>query len=159
VLGDPETIEPVDTNTVGFADTATGNAPDTPEVVTSEAEFVSLYGGDPTQLQRMVRGFFDNGGTRAYVAGTVAALEAVDDVALLCPLPEDTEAAIAQCERRRDRVAILSLPAGLGTIEEVLAARPPEISAFAAVHHPWVWASGELTPPGGHVAGASDHCA
>ncbi len=87
------------------------------------------------------------------MAGTLAALETVDEIALLCPLPEQSGEAIAQCERRRDRVAILSLPAGLGSVGEVLAARPSETSAFAAVHYPWVRAGGELTPPGGHVAG------
>ena len=75
------------------------------------------------------------GGTRAYIAGTLAALEAIDEVALLCSLPEESGEAIGQCERRRDRVAILSLPAGPGSVASALAARPPEISAFAAVHH------------------------
>ena len=105
-------------------------------------------------MGRMVRGFFANGGTRAYVAGTLAAFGWPSTrFALLCPLPGESGEAIAQCERRRDRVAILSLPAGLGNVAAALAARPPETSAFAAVHHPWVWAEGALTPPGGHVAG------
>jgi phage tail sheath protein FI len=101
----------------------------------------------------MLRGFFANGGTRAYVAGRLAALEAIDEVALLCPLPGASGEAIAQCERRRDHVAILSLPAGLGGAAAVVAARPLEPSPFAAVHYPWVRAGGALTPPGGHVAG------
>jgi uncharacterized protein len=101
----------------------------------------------------MVRGFFENGGTRAYIARTVAALEGVDEIELICPLPDANGEAIAQCERRRDRVAILSLPVGLAGVEQVIAARPAEQSGFAAAHHPWVWAQGELTPPGGHVAG------
>jgi hypothetical protein len=102
----------------------------------------------------MARGFFDNGGTRAYVSRTVAALDAIDEIGLICPMPEANEEAIAQCERRRDRIAILSLPRGLGSVEQVLAARPAEPSGFAAAHHPWVWAGRELLPPGGHVAGA-----
>ena len=101
----------------------------------------------------MVRGFFENGGTRAYLAQSVAALETVDEIELVCPSPDANEEAIAQCERRRDRVAILSLPPGLASVDQVLAARPAEPSGFAAAHHPWVWAGGELTPPGGHVAG------
>jgi phage tail sheath protein FI len=137
-------IEGIATGTAGF--TGPG-APDTPELLTSATGFAEAA------LGRMVGGFFDNGGTRAYVASTLAALEAVDEIALICPLPEDTEEAIAHCERRRDRVAILSLPAGLRSVEEVLAARPSGPSAFGGVHHPWVWTGGELTPPGGHVAG------
>ncbi|MEA2441523.1 MAG: uncharacterized protein QOH76_2947 [Thermoleophilaceae bacterium] len=95
----------------------------------------------------MVRGYFDNGGTRAYVAGSVDELDGVEEIDLICPLPDANEEAIAHCERRRDRIAILSLPAGVDTAE--LAP-----SGFAAVHYPWVRAGGELTPPGGHVAGA-----
>lgn len=143
-------IEAVATGTAGFAG---AGGPDPPEVFTSAAELDDRLGETAAELGRMVQGFFDNGGTRAYVAGTLAALEAVDEVALLCPLPEDSSEAIAQCDRRRDRVAILSLPGGLTTVEEVLAARPREISASAALHHPWVRAGGRLTPPGGHVAG------
>ena len=135
----------------GFA--GGGHEPDPPVLVTSVAGFAGLVTAVPAALERMVRGFFANGGTRAYLAGTLAALEAIDEVALLCPLPGESGEAIAQCERRRDRVAILSLPAGLGNVAAALAARPDENSAFAAVHHPWVWAEGALTPPGGHVAG------
>ena len=138
-------IEPVVTGSAGFAGR---EGPYEPLLVTSAAGIDAS-----TELGRMVRGFFDNGGERAYVAGTLAALEAVEDIELLCPAPEQTEEAIAHCERRRDRLAIVSLPAGLHGFEETLAARPSEPSSFAAVHHPWVRAGGELTPPGGHVAG------
>jgi uncharacterized protein len=130
-----------------------GVEPDPPVLVTSVAEFAGLACAVPAALGRMIRGFFANGGTRAYVTGTLAALEAIDEVALLCPLPGESGEAIAQCEQRRDRVAILSLPAGLGNVAAALAARRLETSAFAAVHHPWVWTEGALTPPGGHVAG------
>ena len=95
----------------------------------------------------MVRGFFDNGGTRAYLAGSFAALEEIDEVELICPMPEANDEAIAQCERRRDRMAILSLPQGHDSVD----AAP---SGFAAVYVPWVRAGGESIPPGGHVAGA-----
>jgi phage tail sheath protein FI len=152
VVTDPPPIVGVSTSTAGFAGDA-GAGPDPPALVTSVAEFEGLAGAVPAALGRMMRGFFANGGARAYVAGTLAALETVDEIALLCPLPEQNGEAIARCERRRDRVAILSLPAALGSVGEVLAARPSETSAFGAVHYPWVRAGGELTPPGGHVAG------
>jgi phage tail sheath protein FI len=148
----PPSIAGVVTGTAGFAGGG-DTGPDPPVMLTSVDDVVGLAGALPAALGHMVRGFFVNGGTRAYVAGTLAALEMVDEIALLCPLPEESGEAIAQCERRRDRVAILSMPAALGTVADVLAARPIEISAFAAAHHPWVRAEGELTPPGGHVAG------
>jgi hypothetical protein len=95
----------------------------------------------------MVRGYFDNGGTRAYLTGTVGALDEIEEIELICPMPEANGEAIAQCERRGDRMAILSLPQGHDSVDA-----PP--SGFAAVYVPWVRAGGELTPPGGHVAGA-----
>jgi hypothetical protein len=147
----PPLIAGIDLGIAGFAGGTAG--PEPPVLVTSVADLEALAASVPAAVGRMLRGFFANGGTRAYVAGRLAALEAIDEVALLCPLPGASGKAIAQCERRRDRVAILSLPAGLGGAEAVVAARPLETSAFAAVHYPWVYAGGELTPPGGHVAG------
>jgi phage tail sheath protein FI len=151
VLRELPPIEGVAAATAGFAGTEVGGS-GPPRLVTSWHDIEHGSGGSST-LQRMVRGFFDNGGKRAYVARTVDALDPIDEIALLCPKPEDTEEAISQCDRRRDRVAILSLPAGLDLVEDVLAARPVRTSPFAALHHPWVWVAGELTPPGGHVAG------
>jgi Bacteriophage tail sheath protein len=89
----------------------------------------------------MVRGFLDNGGERAYVAPTFDELDAIDGIELICPLPDASEEAIAHCERRRDRIAVLSAPCELH-------------SGYAAAYVPQVRAGGELTPPGGHVAGA-----
>ncbi len=73
-----------------------GKGPDPPVLVTSAADVAGLAGAVPAALGRMLRGFFANGGTRAYVAGTLAALEMVDEIALLCPLPEESGEAIAQ---------------------------------------------------------------
>ena len=151
MLTAPPPIAGIDPGIAGFAGASAGLDP--PVLVTSGAELEELAGLVPAIVGRMVRGFFANGGTRAYLAARLAALEAIDEVALLCPLPDESGEAIAQCERRRDRVAILSLPAGLGGAAAALAARPLDTSAFAAVHYPWLRAGGELTPPGGHVAG------
>jgi phage tail sheath protein FI len=147
----PAPIEGVAVGTAGFAGP---DGPEAPVLVTGVAELVALL-GDPaaTPLARMVAGFFANGGRRAVVARALADLDAVDGVALLCPLPEDRAEAIACCEHRRDRLAIVSLPEALADVAAVLAARPAEPSPFAALHHPWVRAGGHLTPPGGHVAG------
>jgi phage tail sheath protein FI len=146
----PGPIEGVATGTAGFAGP---EGPEAPTAVTGAAELSALLGESAAPLARMAAGFFANGGRRAYVAQAIDDLAAVDEVSLLCPLPGDTTAAIAQCERRRDRIAIVSLPAGLDDARAVLAGRPAEPSAFAALHHPWVRAGGALTPPGGHVAG------
>ena len=64
-------------------------------LVTSVADFASLAIAVPAAMRRMVRGFFANGGTRADVAGTLAALDAIDEVALLCPLPGESGEAIS----------------------------------------------------------------
>ena len=149
MLPDPPPIVGVADGIAGFAGTEVPEG--RPRVVTSPGQ-AGLASGS-AMLERMVRGFFDNGGTRAYIAATLAALESVDEIALLCPLPDDAEEAIRQCERREDRVAILSLPAGLDDVEQVLAARPCGDTSFAASYHPWVRVEGQLTPPGGHVAG------
>jgi hypothetical protein len=149
-MPDPPPIEGVPTGTAGFA-AAEASRVGSPRLVTSLRELET--GSGASTVERMVRGFLDNGGQRAYVAATVAELDVIDDIALLCPRPEDSEEAITQCERRRDRIAILSLPAGLDHVDQVLAARPRRDSSFAAVHHPWVRVGGQLTPAGGHVAG------
>jgi hypothetical protein len=149
--GRPGPIAGVATDVAGFAGP---DGPAAPVAVTGPAESAAVLGRSAaTPLARMAAGFFANGGRRAYVARATGDLAAVDEVALLCPLPGDAPAAIAQCEERRDRIAIVSLPAGLGDVDAVRAARPAEPSAFAALHHPWVRADGALTPPGGHVAG------
>jgi hypothetical protein len=144
-------IEGVAVSTAGFAGP---EGPEAPVVVTGVPELAAVLGDAvAAPVGRMVTGFFANGGRRAVVTRALAGLDAIDDVALLCPLPEDRAEAIARCERRRDRLAILSLPAALADAAAVLATRPAEPSPFAALHHPWVRAGGELTPPGGHVAG------
>jgi hypothetical protein len=150
MLTGPPPISGIDPGIAGFA--GAGAGPDPPLLVTSVADLEARAGAVLPAVGRMVSGFFANGGTRAYVAATLAALEAMDEVALLCPLPEESGEAIAQCERRRDRVAILSLPAGLSSVA-ALSARPRETSAFAALHYPCLRANGELSPPGGHIAG------
>jgi len=70
-------IAGVATGAAGFA-AGGGHEPDPPVLVTSVARFAGLATAVPAALERMVRGFFANGGTRAYLAGTLAALEAID---------------------------------------------------------------------------------
>ena len=69
---DPPPIEGVSTSTVGFVG-QTLRGPTEPGLVTSWPEFARSYGGltDPGSLSYLpfaVKGFFDNGGRRAYIA-------------------------------------------------------------------------------------------
>ncbi len=100
-------------------------------------------------------------------ADSLAALETVDDVALLA-VPDEvrfatptaagpiTAAVIAQCERRKDRFAIVSSASGLGDVSHL---KPPEDTAWAAFYCPWIDVHDPLTgrtvrmPPTGHIAG------
>jgi uncharacterized protein len=91
----------------------------------------------------------------------------VDDVALLA-VPDEvrfatpasagpvTAAAIAQCERRKDRFAIVSSAIGLGDVSQL---KPPRDTSWAAFYCPWIDVHDPLTgrtlriPPTGHIAG------
>jgi uncharacterized protein len=98
---------------------------------------------------------------------SLAALDTVDDVALLA-VPDEvrfatpatpgpvTAAVIAQCERRKDRFAIVSSARGLGDVSQV---KPPRDTAWAAFYYPWIDVHDPLSgrtlrmPPAGHIAG------
>lgn len=74
----PKTIEGVSTSTTGFVGpTRFGPTEGTPELITSLTQFERIYGGlDPLSYQEpmanylahAVRAFFDNGGSRLYIA-------------------------------------------------------------------------------------------
>ncbi len=95
-----------------------------------------------------------------------AGLELIDEVNMLIA-PDEVNGTIAnndqittelvnQCERLRDRFAILSIPAGSGDVQ---ALRPPRDSSYGAVYYPWIRIFDArlqdtlLVPPAGHVAG------
>jgi phage tail sheath protein FI len=67
-----------------------------------------------------------------------------------------TAALLAQCDRLRDRVAILSLPANRRDVQRIV---PPHDSPYGAVYVPWIRVLDTRTrdtlliPPSGHVAG------
>lgn len=96
----------------------------------------------------------------------LSALEAIDEIALLIA-PDGVNGAINnaflisnevvnQCERLRDRFAVLSTDAGLGDVQNI---NPPRDSSYGAVYYPWIRVfdgRGQdtmLVPPAGHVAG------
>ena len=69
------------------------------------------------------------------------------------------QAAVAQCEARRDRLAILDVPNGVAPTD-ALAWRRQFDSAFAAFYYPWIVpvSGGAPMPPSGHVAGIFARC-
>jgi uncharacterized protein len=105
----------------------------TPVPVDSWTGFVAAFGDIQTSnryLAHAVYGFFDNGGTRCFVARVAAAddlatgvetilgrFESIDEIAIVAaPLPPDVAAAgltavqsalVAHCRRMEDRVAVL----------------------------------------------------
>jgi uncharacterized protein len=107
-----------------------------------------------------------------YIGGTTAdlapdkrlgleALKTVDDISLVCVpdevlFPNVTPEIVTQCERRKDRFAILQVPFGQGLVNSI---HPPLDSSYAAIYSPWIRIFNQATreypliPPGGHIAG------
>jgi hypothetical protein len=96
----------------------------------------------------------------------LAALEAIDDISLLVVpdevrrTPQDlspvTEEMINQCERLKDRFAVLSVIQGQSDVNAIPARRD---TSYAAIYYPWIQVADPhsgancLLPPAGHVAG------
>ena len=158
-----------------------------PQLVTNFTEFTHSFGDvagrvdSNSALGHAVRGFFLNGGTRAWVTrvnslapadnrdpidDALAAMETVDEIALVAaPIkpPNGVDAVrmkaireklLDHCERLQDRFAILD------SAEEVPALTAAAIndlreSTYGALYFPWidVSGSGDFAPPSGHIAG------
>jgi uncharacterized protein len=91
----------------------------------------------------------------------LAALEEIDEIAILCCPDENdfvgiNDSLVEQCERLKDRFAILQAPQNAPPIATH---RPSVVSKYAAYYFPWlrirhaVLGTEILIPPGGHVAG------
>lgn len=95
-------------------------------------------------------------------------LEEIDEISLLC-VPDEVNdavpsgvrtairtATVGQCERLKDRFAILQVEEGQGNVAAIL---PPVDTMYAAIYYPWIRVFDPrsqdfvLVPPGGHVAG------
>src|ERR1043166_6641488 len=67
----PQPIEGVSTSTLGFVG-QTERGPTSPRLVTSFLDYSRLYGGylptSQSYLPYAIKGFFDNGGQRAYLS-------------------------------------------------------------------------------------------
>jgi len=169
-------IEGVPTTTaalLGYCQTG----PMEPTPVTSLSEFTATFGA-PTSgryLALAVRGFFENGGTRCYILrlpddlvtatagaeGTLAPLDSLSDISIVCCPDEDaaagiTAALVEHCERMRYRIAVLA-----GSSDGDLSQAPPSEAqtSYAAYYAPWVLVKCEAgskpvaVHPGGHVTG------
>jgi uncharacterized protein len=93
----------------------------------------------------------------------LAALEEIDEIAILCCPDEHifnntqiAESLVEQCERLKDRFAIIQAPFAAPPIASH---RPSVVSKYAAYYYPWLEVIDPPTgvtlmiPPGGHVAG------
>jgi phage tail sheath protein FI len=100
----------------------------------------------------------------------LAALESIDQISILC-VPDEinpgvpnrgniTVELVSQCQRLRDRFAILHVDEGQGDVGALAqAAGNFPTTSYAAVYYPWIRVfnpTGQgtlLVPPGGHVTG------
>ena len=178
----PRPIARVSTSTAGFVG-VTERGPTQPTLVTSWADYQRALGGFIDQppldtvnrnLPYAVRGFFENGGQRLYVArlaagadldayvGGLDALLAIDEISLLAAPDEATQpgltdALIDRCERAKDRFAVLN-ETSHGVSGGTFAGHRD--SAYGAIYYPRIRVSAPhrpdgdvLVPPCGHVAG------
>ena len=161
-------IEGVSTSTTGFIAAVERQPVAGP--LTSFTDFVRVFGlTSGANLTLAVRGFFENGGHRCYVARIAATdplesgLEALakEKISILCfpdehTFPNAPAAMAAHCEQRKDRICILQSPQP--AIPDSTH-QPPVHSSYAAYYYPWITVrslDGTTTatiPPCGHIAG------
>ena len=159
----PPPIEGVATDVAAFIGKAS-RGPKRPTLVTSLAEYLRRFGAGGPFLPAAIRGFFENGGRRAYVcrltpkyglADRLGALkdQVFDEVALIAAPgltgPATAAALIAHCEAHR-RFAVLDLPRGDPRPQDPRAAHP---SRNAACYAPWLHTATGTVPPSGAVLG------
>ncbi|MFD3401557.1 phage tail sheath family protein [Kribbella sp. NPDC058693] len=186
-------ITGVGTSTAVLIGTAVGSVPAAnlgiPVPITSWTGYVDQFGGFKTgqPLPYAVRGFFDNGGTTAYIvpvkdikdsAGMTAALDSltrVRDASLVCaPGAVDSGiqgAILAHCEAMANRFAILD---GANDTAPLKAGGPLQTQrgallsqgGWGGLYWPWIVvddpaptpSTTTLVPPSGHVAGIMARC-
>jgi len=98
----------------------------------------------------------------------LAALEAIDEISILA-VPDEvhpglgaanraqvTTELVNQCERLKDRFAVLAVAAEQGDVQQI---QPPQDSSYGAIYYPWIRVFDPLTsdtllvPAQGHVVG------
>jgi hypothetical protein len=176
-------IAGVGTSTAALLGVAGAGVVASPTEITNLTRFAEKFlpdgrlTSDNANLVRGVRGFFENGGTRAYVvrvadgggedawAAALAALVKVDDVSLVCApgvTDETVQKKVQQhCVELRDRFALLdALP---GKEPEEIRTQRGKLETergYGALYYPWLTIAdpehpGQLLsiPPSGHLAG------
>ncbi|MDT7578996.1 MAG: uncharacterized protein QOK35_260 [Pseudonocardiales bacterium] len=156
----------------------------TPQPLNSWTEFVQRFGdiqAGNRYLAHAVYGFFDNGGTRCFVARVATAgdlakgvdtilgrFESIDEIALLAaPLPPDAPAAaltsvqaalVAHCRRMEDRFAILDSVCDVAGDNLVISTddsgirRPAaDPKGYGAFYFPWIEVADPLGAPGARL--------
>ncbi|MEU6885644.1 phage tail sheath subtilisin-like domain-containing protein [Streptomyces viridosporus] len=156
--------------------------PNQPVRVTNWTQYTERFGSfkKPLSLPYAVRGFFENGGTLAYIVPVTEmtklsdALEALThqlDVSIVC-LPGETDTAlqspvIGHCETMGDRVAVLDGADNAADTAPVEAQAgsltTPTARGFGALYWPWIQINDPEAPtstpgrvtvaPSGHIAG------
>jgi uncharacterized protein len=135
--------------------------PDDPD----EATFAPLEGGSDGDPVRLDVDYLGDDQLPPDERTGLAGIEVIDEIAIVC-VPDEvldgtgtvTDRVTLQCERLRDRFAVLQLPANLGTLQAIIGAMPRP-SLYAALYYPWLRVFDPrtrdtlLVPPGGHVAG------
>jgi len=179
-----KSIEGVSTSTTGFVGpTCKGPTTGTPELLTSSGDFERIYGGYENlqfsggeainYIANAVKNYFDNGGSRLYVArvttdrdepgaedykAPLAALGAIEDISIVAAPGyssfaannrQDTQnALIAHAERSGAyRIAVLDTPRAQ-TSTAALEIKSRIDSSSAALYYPWVYVSNPLVQPG-----------
>jgi phage tail sheath protein FI len=173
-----------------FVDVQVGGDVNVPVLITNWSQFVRTFGdlmgkpdGTPStatqadsaylQLAHAVYGFFNNGGSRCYVARVrsetdlhiaLTALEAIDEISLVCAPGQISDsirgAIVDHCAAARDRFAILDGPQIADKLDNLTivhsdatpAGLMPKATDLAAWYYPWI----EVFDPGTQLQGVSD---
>lgn len=176
-------IQGVGTSTAAFIGAvAKDGAPTDPTLVTNWTQYKDAFGeyADKRTVPYAVRGFFDNGGTRAYILAlgdptklgdALAALSRYDVNLVVAPDltgQADQNSILTHCRNLGDRFAILHAAAETSqkdVVTQAGALRQATARGYGAIYYPWIQVSvpsgitaeaGRATidvPPVGHIAG------
>jgi phage tail sheath protein FI len=166
----PKPIEGVPTSSAAFLGEC-DRGPTRPQLVTCYRDYQRSYGSGGPFLAAAVRGFFDNGGKRAFIqrlTGRRGAAPALSDLVrglAALEAPECKEIALVaapgifdpgwtakiaeHCENHA-RFAVIDCPRG---DPAKLDPRSERASRHAAAYAPWLKTADGWTPPSGHLLG------
>lgn len=130
--------------------------------------FTPLANGSDGSIPMASTDFVGNSAAPPDQRTGLAGLETIDEISILT-VPDEVHPAldsanqvlvrneiISQCERLRDRFAVLQVPSGQGNVASISV---NDTTSYAALYYPWVRVFNPLTldsvlvPPGGHIAG------